>query len=106
MRTGSASPTAPGRSRRSDSGAPPGYLGDGATDHRITGSPKGNNFVTIEGEGVRPPGGGTPDPAEPTNQNKVWTDLFVVQGRLARHHGVAAVRAIQTPATGGVSLAV
>jgi hypothetical protein len=34
--------------------APAGFVGDGATDHAVTGSPLGTNFVRIEGPGVNP----------------------------------------------------
>ena len=84
MRSGQVAPFL-----RWDSGAAAGYIGDGATDHRITGSPFGTNFVRIEGPNIRQ-GGGTPDPAAPGNVNRVWTDLFGVQGRIARRLGASA----------------
>jgi hypothetical protein len=74
-------------------GAPAGYLGDGVTPHAITGSPLGTNFVTIEGPGVRGPGG-LPDPTDPANPDKVFTDLFTVQGRIATVAGVDVPRAV------------
>jgi hypothetical protein len=74
-----------------DAGAPGGYIGDGVTDHKVTGSPFGTNFVRIEGPGIRE-GGGTPDPADPGNMDKVWTDLFSIQGRIAKQLGVGPSR--------------
>lgn len=53
---------------RWDSGAPAGYLGDGVTEHTVTGSPTGNNFFRIEGPGL--PAGG------------IETNLFAVLGKL------------------------
>jgi hypothetical protein len=70
-----------------DTGAPSGYIGDGVTGHKVTGSPFGTNFIRIEGPGIRE-GGGTPDPADPGNMDKVWTDLFSIQGRIAKQSGV------------------
>jgi hypothetical protein len=70
-----------------DTGAPGGYIGDGVTDHKVTGSPFGTNFVRIEGPRIRE-GGGTPDPADLGNMDKVWTDLFSIQGRIAKQSGV------------------
>jgi hypothetical protein len=70
-----------------DAGAPGGYIGDGVSDHKVTGSPFGTNFVRIEGPGIRE-GGGPADPADSGNMDKVWTDLFSVQGRIARQLGV------------------
>ena len=88
-----------------DAGAPAGYIGDGVTDHRITGSPLpfSTNFVRIEGPGIRN-AGGTPDPADPTNMDKVWTDLFTVQGRIAHQLGVSAKRVTVGPTGGGLRI--
>jgi len=57
---------------RWDSGAPTGYVGDGATPHQVTGSPSGTNFFLIEG---RDAGGAGVDRQE--------TALFVVAGKLS-----------------------
>jgi ASPM-SPD-2-Hydin domain-containing protein/HYDIN/CFA65/VesB family protein len=65
--------------------APPaGYVGDAATDHPITGSPEGTNFVRIEGPGINP----TPTVDRcPTVDgfvaDCVETNLFTVEGKLA-----------------------
>jgi hypothetical protein len=64
--------------------APAGYVGDGATDHRITGSPEGTNYVRIEGPGVNP----TPTVDKcPTVDgffaDCLQTDLFTVEGKKA-----------------------
>ena len=80
-----------------DAGAPAGYIGDGVTDHQIIGSPFGANFVMIEGPDIRA-GGGNADPTDPANPDKVWTDLFSVQGRIAQNMGVAPCRIVAAPA--------
>jgi hypothetical protein len=51
---------------RWDSGAPAGYLGDGATDHAITGSPLDTNYFQMSGPGI-----GT-----------LRTDLFTITGKV------------------------
>ncbi|MBI4286945.1 MAG: Ig domain-containing protein [Chloroflexi bacterium] len=53
------------------SAPPPGYVGDGATPHRVIGSPLGTNFFRIDGPNVGGPG-----------INTVQTDLFAVSGRI------------------------
>jgi hypothetical protein len=67
-----------------DMGAPDGYLGDGVTPHKVTGSPFGTNYVEIKGSGVATgvsnPGSLLPD--------TVKTELFAVQGRIAKRMGV------------------
>ena len=60
--------------------APAGFVGDGAADHRVTGSPCDTNFFQIEG-----PGG-----------INVSTNLFVVQGKLSTNFGLAVDRATYT----------
>lgn len=55
---------------RWDSGAPAGYLGDGATLHTITGGTEGNEFRILDGAG-----NDLPQP--------VATDQFVVAGKIA-----------------------
>jgi len=50
---------------------PPGYVGDGATAHRVVGSPLGTNFFRMDGPNVGGPG-----------INTVQTDLFVVTGKI------------------------
>src|SRR5690348_15113815 len=53
--------------------APPaGFIGDGATAHKITGSPFGTNFARLDG----PNAGGR-------NRNTIQTDLFVVMGKIS-----------------------
>jgi len=63
---------------------PAGFVGDAATDHKVTGSPLNTNFVRIEGPNVNP--SSTSD-ACPTVDGPiadcVQTDLFVVAGKLA-----------------------
>jgi hypothetical protein len=65
---------------------PNGYIGDGVTEQRLTGSPFNTNFVRIEGPRIRE-GGGNPDPTAPLNQDRVWTDRFTLQGRRAKRVG-------------------
>jgi len=50
---------------------PPGYVGDGATAHRVVGSPLGTNFFRMDGPNVGGPG-----------INTTQTDLFVVTGKI------------------------
>ncbi|WP_306207566.1 PKD domain-containing protein [Actinoplanes sp. RD1] len=82
--------------------APPGYVGDGATEHTITGSPLGTNFFRVEGPGVGGLAG--PDPADPTNPDKIFTDLFTVQGRLATRVGAEVTRAVYSRNAGAIVL--
>ncbi|HET7476355.1 MAG TPA: PKD domain-containing protein [Dermatophilaceae bacterium] len=67
------------------------YVGDGATPHKITGSPYGTNFFRVQGPGINP--SSTVD-ACPTVDGPVSdcveTDLFTVQGKLATTAGVTA----------------
>jgi len=95
---------------RWDVDAPQGYLGDGRTPHKIIGSPlpQPQNYVIIEGPAIGSldvDGGPTRAPGEPANRNKVYTDLFVVQGRVARVTGVRIDRATyHRPAAGPMTL--
>src|SRR5262245_29935070 len=52
--------------------APPaGFIGDGVTPHKITGSPSGNNIFRVDGPNVGGPG-----------VNTIQTDLFTVIGKI------------------------
>ena len=63
---------------------PAGFVGDAATDHKITGSPLGTNFVRIEGPNVNPSSTVDRCPAVVGPiADCVQTDLFVVAGKLA-----------------------
>ena len=58
--------------------APPGYLGDGLTEHPVTGSPCGTNFLRIVGfelDGI------TPIDLDGAGSNLVENDLFIVTGQ-------------------------
>jgi hypothetical protein len=88
---------------RWDSGAPAGYLGDGVTEHTVTGSPLGFDFFRVEGPGVGGAGAG-PDPEDPANPDKIFTDLFTVQGRISTLAGVELTRAVYGRSAGAVSL--
>ena len=59
-------------------------MGDAASDHKVTGSPLGTNFVRIEGPNVNPSStvDGCPDVVGPI-ADCLQTDLFVVAGKLA-----------------------
>jgi hypothetical protein len=83
LRTGQVAPFLVGTSV-----VPNGYIGDGVTEQRVTGSPFNTNFVMIEGPRIRE-GGGNPDPADPSNQDRVWSDRFTVQGRKAKRVGAS-----------------
>lgn len=87
-----------------DPALPAGYIGDGNTAHTITGSPFGTNFARVEGPNIGD-AGERPDPADPGNINKIYTDLFVLQGRLATRAGVDVPRAVYSrDAAGAVTL--
>jgi hypothetical protein len=86
---------------RWNAGAPAGYLGDGTTEHTITGSPLGFNFFRVEGPQVGG-AGAAPDPADPANINKIFTDLFTVQGRISTLAGVGVDRAVYARSAGTV----
>lgn len=90
--------------------AEPGYLGDGVTETQVTGSPiqlngQPVNYVSILGPGIRE-GGGLPDPADAANLDRVWTDRFSVQGRLATRQGAWLEGASYAPDGAGALLRV
>jgi hypothetical protein len=66
-----------------DTGAPAGYLGDGATEHAITGSPYSTNYVQIQSVGAD----GAPD-----GQFDEKSALFTVMGKKATTSGVGVDR--------------
>ncbi len=63
--------------------APVGYVGNPLVEHKVVGSPHGTNFFRVEGPNIGGPG-----------VNRIETDLFTVQGRLAQ------LRATATPGGG------
>ena len=73
-------------------GAPAGYLGDGVSERAVTGSPFETNFVSIHGPRIGE-GGGQPDPDHPGDPERVWTNLFTVQGRETKQLGASVERA-------------
>lgn len=73
-----------------DPALPPGYLGDGVTEHAVTGSPFGTNLFRVEGPSIGGPG-----------IDSVETSLFTVQGRLATVFGVQVQRVVRTRDAGG-----
>ena len=82
------------------------YVGDGATAHKIKGSPYGaaSNVFRIEGPGINP--SPTVDACPTVNgpiADCIETDLFTVQGKLATTSGVTAEQATysRTAAGGG-----
>ncbi len=80
-----------------DTGAPAGYLGDGATEHNITGSPYATNFVHIQGIA----GAG---PADPVDTLDVTKTQFTVMGKKATTSGVGVDRVTysRTTASDGI----
>jgi hypothetical protein len=60
------------------SDAPPGFIGDGATAHAVTGSPTGNNFFRISAVDLN----GVPINLSGGVDNTVSTDLFTVYGKV------------------------
>lgn len=81
-------------------GAPPGYLGDGATERPVTGSPYGTDLFRVDGPGVANVAGAQTDPDDPLNPNRIQSSLFTVQGKIATRHG-AEVTAAHYVRTGG-----
>jgi len=81
---------------------PAGHLGDGVTEHTITGSPftPALNFFRIDGPNIAD-AGGPRDPDDPTNINRIQTDRFTVQGHLATVAGVDVPRAVYLRTAGG-----
>jgi hypothetical protein len=66
---------------RWDADAPAGYIGDGATPHRVIGSPCGNNFFSVTANDFNGrPINLTGNPG--LGNNTVVTDLFTVSGQL------------------------
>jgi hypothetical protein len=88
---------------RGTSVEPPGYIGDGATPQRVTGSPLNTNFVMIEGNNVRL-GAANPNDPDPTNPDKAWTDQFTVQGKIAQRVGAWVDGTTYTKAADGSTL--
>jgi len=79
-----------------DTGAPAGYLGDGATEHNITGSPNSTNFVHIQGIAGAKAG-------DPVDSLDVTKTQFTVMGKKATTSGVGVDRVTysRTTATDG-----
>ena len=79
-----------------DTGAPAGYLGDGATEHNITGSPYATNFVHIQGIAGAKAG-------DPVDSLDVTKTQFTVMGKKATTSGVGVDRVTysRTTATDG-----
>ena len=76
--------------------AAPGYLGDPAVQHTVTGSPFDTNFVKIEGPNVG--GAGNPNPcpgldARRRRSDCIYTDLFSILGKKSTRGGVEVARA-------------
>lgn len=84
---------------------PDGYIGDGVTEQRVTGSPFNTNFVIIAGPRIRE-GGGNPDPNDPSNPDRVWSDRFTVQGRKAKRVGALIEGATYARSDSGYLLSV
>lgn len=81
------------------------YIGDGATAHKITGSPYDTNIFRIEGPGINPSAtiDGCPTLAGPIS-DCLETDLFTLQGKLATTSGVTAEQATYSRSTPGAGL--
>lgn len=73
--------------------APAGFIGDGATPHKVVGSPTGNNFFLLE---ERVAGGAFNEVAR--------TDEFVIQGQLAKLETYASPLGGVSSSTGPVAL--
>jgi len=79
------------------------YVGDGATPHKVVGSPYGTNFVRIEGPGINPTPlvDACPTLAGNALADCVETDLFTLQGKLATTAGVTPVKATYARSVAG-----
>jgi hypothetical protein len=88
--------------------APAGYVGDGATPHKVVGSRiNDQNYVKMEGPGIG--GANNPNPCPgltaTTSRDCIYTDLFMVVGKLSTRGGVQVARASYTrDAAGKVQL--
>ena len=96
LRWTSGAEKAPGEADPAD-----GYLGDGVTEHTVTGSPHGWNLFRVIGPGVGSLGPQFRDPAAPDDENRVLTRLFTVQGRRSRVAGVQVHRAVRSRTLAG-----
>jgi hypothetical protein len=78
------------------------YVGDGATAHKIKGSPYDTNVFRIEGPGVNssPTVDACPTVTGPI-ADCIETDLFTVQGKLATTSGVTAEQATYSRSVAG-----
>ena len=78
------------------------YVGDGATLHKVKGSPYGTNVFRIEGPGINPSPtvDACPTVAGPI-PDCIETDLFTVQGKLATTSGVTAEQATYSRSAAG-----
>jgi hypothetical protein len=107
--------------------APPGYLGDPAINHQITGSPVGTNYVALLGPGVSvgaPAANVCPqavldtfaarldgivaaapanDPAATRGNDCLYNDLFSLAGKRATRSGVDVTRATYTRKADGTT---
>lgn len=80
------------------SNPPPGYLGDGATERPVTGSPDGNNFFRVEGTNIAV----IPGAPAPANPNRLQSNLFTVQGKRATRIGAEITAAHYARQNGSV----
>jgi hypothetical protein len=70
--------------------APAGYVGDPGVDHKVVGSPYGTNYVAVQRKN-----------AEGQWVELARTDLFNIQGRLAKNAGVDIKQATYSTNTSG-----
>lgn len=75
--------------------APNGYIGDGVTPRQVTGSPFNTNLFKVDGPAVNP-----------DSTSSVQTDLFSIQGRIAKRVGAWAERATYERTGAGLRLKV
>jgi PKD domain len=91
-----------------DAGGPPaGYVGDGATPHKVTGSALDQNYVRIEGPGIGGPQNPNPCPdiaeTDPAWQDCIYTDLFTLVGKKSTRAGVEVARATYSRSADGAT---
>lgn len=80
------------------------YIGDGQTAHTIQKTPHNGDHVLVEGPGIAPAGGRSGPPGTPFDPDRLYTDLFVLQGRVATLNGAEITRSVHTRDAGSVAV--
>lgn len=78
------------------------YIGDGRTAHRIKKTQYNGDHVLVEGPGINTVGGPSGPAGTPFDPDKLYTDLFVLQGKIATLNGADVPRAVYSHGAGNV----